>query len=102
MTTQIKKRSIEVDPVALGLTRPAMFMGVNLKMFFINLACGFIFCIDFHTFYGLVLFGLCHLFMVRLSIKEPKFASIWRVAFLKTPPILNALFWGKTNSYEPW
>jgi len=93
---------IEIDPLALALTRPPMFMGVNLRLFFGNLVLCFLICIDLHTLYGIPLFIIFHIIMVRLSVKEPGFFWLWIKAFTKTPPVLNSWFWGKTNSYEPW
>jgi type IV secretory pathway VirB3-like protein len=59
-------------------------------------------CIDAHTFWGIPLFILVHLIMVRLSTKEPNFFSIYAKSFYKTPPVMNYWYWGRTNSYEPW
>jgi len=92
----------EIDHLALGLTKSPMFMGVNIRLFFANVVLCTLICIDAHTFWGIPLFILIHLFMVRLSIKEPDFLYIRAKAFINTPPVLNRWFWGKTNSYEPW
>lgn len=92
----------EIDHLALGLTRSPMFMGVNIKLFFANLMLCTLICVDAHTFMGIPLFGLLHLVMVRLSVKEPAFLKIYAMSFFQTPPVLNRRFWGKTNSYEPW
>lgn len=96
------KYQIEIDNLALGLTKPPMFMGVNLRMFFASLVfCALLF-IDFHTFLGIPLFFLIHICMYRISIKEPNFFSIYMKTFLMCPPVRNRSFWGKTNSYSPW
>jgi type IV secretory pathway VirB3-like protein len=97
-----KQDMIEVDHLAVGLTRSPMFMGVNLRLFFANIAVCTLVCIDAHTVLGIPLFIVIHLLMVKLSIKEPNFFSIWVKSFFKTPPVFNSKFWGKTNSYEPW
>jgi type IV secretory pathway VirB3-like protein len=94
--------SKELDHLALGLTRSPMFMGVNVRLFFANVVCCTLICINAHTFWGIPFFLLIHVVMVRLSIKEPNFFYIHAKAWIKTPPVLNRLFWGKTNSYEPW
>jgi len=93
---------VEMDHLAVGLTRPPMFMGVNMKMFFANLMLSTLVCIDAHTFWGIPLFMGLHLMMAKYSIKEPQFYYIWWKSFTKTPPVLNSSFWGRTNSYEPW
>lgn len=97
-----KNDNKELDHLALGLTRSPMFMGVNVRLFFANVMLGTLICIDVHTFWGIPLFILLHLIMARLSIKEPNFFYIHAKALIKTPPVLNRWFWGKTNSYEPW
>ncbi len=93
---------LEVDHLAVGLTKSPMFMGINIRLFFANVAVFALVCIDAHTFWGIPLLVLNHLVMVKLSIKEPNFFNLWAKSFFKTPPILNYSFWGKTNSYIPW
>jgi type IV secretory pathway VirB3-like protein len=92
----------EIDHLAVGLTRSPMFMGVNIRLFFANVVLCTLICINAHTFLGIPLFILIHLVMVRLSLKEPDFFYIRFKSFIKTPPVLNRWYWGKTNSYEPW
>ena len=93
---------IEVDHLAVGLTRPPMFMGINIRLFFANIVVCMLICVDVHTLLGIPLFIILHLIIAKLSIDEPDFFSIWVGSFFKTPPVLNSYFWGKTNSYEPW
>jgi len=90
------------DPLAVGLTRPPVFMGVSTALFFANLMLGMIICVVTRSLYGVFLSIVVHITMARLSAKEPKFFSLWWKALTKTPPVLNAHYWGKTNSYEPW
>lgn len=91
---------LEYDPLAVGLTRPPVFMGVSTALFFSNIMLGMIICVVTHSFYGAVLFFILHLFMVKFSAKEPKFFSLWWKSITKTPPVLNTRYWGKTNSYK--
>src|SRR5207248_477045 len=93
---------IEIDHLAVALTRPPMFMGVNIRLFFANLMLCTLICIDAHTILGIPLFIFLHCWIVRFSLKEPNFFYIRTKSFIKTPPVLNRWFWGKTNSYEPW
>ncbi len=90
---------IEIDDLALGLTRPPMIFGVSLQVAVWNM----IFCalayVYIHTFYVFPFFGLVHLIAVRLSIKEPRFLDLNIRRYSKTPPVLNARFWGGCNSY---
>lgn len=94
--------TIEVDPLAVALTRPPVFMGINLRLFFGNMVICLLICVDFHTLYGIPLFIIFHGIMLRLSIKDPNFFWLWLKSLTKTPPVLNSWFWGKINSYEPW
>ncbi len=97
-----KENTVEIDHLAVGLTRPPMFMGVNIRLFFANIVLCTLIYIDAKTLLGIPLFFVMHLMMVRFSVKEPNFFMIWLKALIKTPPVLNSRFWGKTNSYEPW
>jgi len=92
----------KLDPLALGLTKTPMFMGVSLKLFFANLVFCLMLCLNLKTLFGLLLFIILHLIAVLKSIKEPNFLSLYFNAFIKTPPNRNYMFWGKVNSYEPW
>ncbi len=93
---------VEVDHLAVGLTRSPMFMGINIRLFFANIVVCTLICIDAHTVLGIPLFIILHLTLAKLSINEPDYCSICVKSFFKTPPVLNRHFWGKTNSYEPW
>lgn len=94
--------SIEVDQLAVGLTRPPMLMGINIRLLFANMMfCALVF-INVHTFFAIPLFIILHLLLLRFSVKDPKFLYLWTMAFIKTPPNLNYWYWGKANSYEPW
>lgn len=97
-----KEYAIETDSLAVALTRPPMFMGVNIRLFFGNVVLCTLICVDAHTLMGLPLFVMCHLLMVKFSVKEPNFFYLWVMSFIKTPPVLNRWHWGNTNSYEPW
>ena len=91
-----------MDALALGLTKSPLFMGVNLRYFFANVVICTLICIDAHTWLGAPIFLFTHLWMVKVSVKDPQYLYILFKSFLKTPPILNRWYWGKTNSYEPW
>jgi type IV secretion system protein VirB3 len=94
--------TVAIDPLAVGLTRPPLFMGINLRLFFANVIFSVLLCVDTHTFYGIPIFILLHLVMLRCSAKEPNFFQLWLKGFSKTPPVLNFNYWGKVNSYVPW
>ena len=99
---ETEKYKTQIDFLSVGSTREPVFMGINMRLFFGNIVFCTLFCIDAHTWLGIPLFGIIYFLMLQFSIKEPNFAFIWFKVFTKTPPILNTLFWGKTNSYEPW
>lgn len=100
--TMTEAYQTEIDYLAIGLTRPPVFMGINIRLFFSNLVLSTLVCINAHTFWGVPLFIFLHLIMVKLSIKEPNFLYIYFKFFFKTPPVLNFWYWGKTNSYSAW
>lgn len=93
---------VEIDYLALGLTRSPMFMGANIKIFFMNIILCCLICLNASAFLGISLCIFIHLLIVKLSLKEPDFFSIYLRSFIKTSPVINRWYWGKTNSYEPW
>lgn len=93
--------SIELDDLAVGLTRPSMICGVMVKVAFGNLMLCALAYVYTRTIWILPIFAMLHLVAVRLSIKEPRFLELWLKKITKTPPILNRPFWGGTNSYSP-
>lgn len=97
-----EKYQKEKDPLALGMTKSPMFMGVNLRLFFGNVVLCALICINAHTVWGIPLFIFLHLAAVRLSIKEQDFLKLNFKSWIKTPPLLNRYYSGGTNSYEPW
>ena len=99
MSEQYQKQR---DPLALGLTRSPMFMGVNIRFFFVNLVVCTLICVNAHTIWGVPLFLVVHVIAVRLSIKEPDFFYHRSKALILTPPLMNRWGWGGVNSYEPW
>lgn len=99
---KMNEYKVEADHLALGLTKSPMFMGVNIRLFFINMVVCTLICIDADTFLGIPIFIFNHFIIVKLSIKEPNFLYILTKSLIKTPPVLNSFYWGKTNSYGPW
>jgi type IV secretion system protein VirB3 len=92
---------LEVDSLALALTRPPLFMGIPVRLFFANLAINIMICIDLQTLMGIPLFGLSHLILFRLATQDLQFFRLWLKYCTQTPPVLNSRFWGGTNSYSP-
>lgn len=93
---------LQIDLLAVGLTRPAMFMGVALKaLLALVFFCSLLYVYT-KTILVIPLFAVLYFFALYFSSKEPRFYEFWLQYFSKTPPLLNYAFWGKTNSYEPW
>lgn len=93
---------IAIDPLAVGITRPALWMGVPLKLCFINLmivSLGYVYVQDFRL---LLLFPVFHGLIRWGTYRDPRWFEGFCQFFIKTPPTLNKPFWGQTNSYEPW
>ncbi|WP_218813797.1 type IV secretion system protein VirB3 [Rickettsiella endosymbiont of Dermanyssus gallinae] len=97
----MKEYPIEIDSLALALTRPALFMGIPMRLFFANLGGNIIICLNLHSLIGIPLFGVIHLILFRLTMKDLQFFRVWHKYITQTPPVLNCGFWGGTNSYSP-
>lgn len=93
---------IEVDPLAVGLTRPAMLMGVPAKLGFFNLMFSLMFCVDTHTFYGVPVFIALHIILLQLATRDANFFKVYWTSLTQTPPVLHSAYWGNMNSYAPW
>lgn len=94
--------TMEVDALALGLTRAPLIMGVNFKAAFGNLmlcALGYIYL---RTLWVVVWCGLLHLIAMRLSVKDARFFDLQLKRLQTTAWVRNYAFWGGLNSYEPW
>lgn len=99
--TEISEYQIEIDDLAVGLTRPPMFFGVKLQTAILNLMCCILSYVFFQTIWVVPIFGLLHLIAMRISIKEPRFIDLYISYLSYTPPLKNVIFWGKCNSYFP-
>lgn len=92
---------IEIDDLAVGLTRPPMIFGVSMTVAFVHLMIAALSYIYLRSLITLPIVGISFLVCAHLSIKEPRFLDIRFQQFTKTPPVLNSGFWGKCNSYSP-
>lgn len=93
--------NIELDDLAVGLTRPAMVFGVTLTVAFLNLVLCSLAYVYTQTLYVIPIFAILHLVAIRISMKEPRFLEIYMRWINRTPPLLNYRFWGNCNSYLP-
>jgi len=98
---QASEYKVEIDDLAVGLTRPPMVFGVALTVAFTNLMLAALSYIYIRSLSFLLLFILFHFVAAQLSVKEPRFLDLRLRQFMATPPVRNYVFWGKCNSYTP-
>lgn len=88
------------DPIFLGLTRPAMFMGVTQSFFVINGMVNLVFFLGANSFVPLfVFFPLLHGIGYLACLKDPRTFDIWFVYGKNCTKCKNKGFW-KANSYD--
>lgn len=92
---------IELDELAIGLTRPPMIWGVMLPVVVVNMLLCTLSYVYLKSFYVCPFFVAFHWIAMRFSIKEPRFLMLYFKYFQKTPPVLNTPYWG-CNSYDYW
>lgn len=93
---------IEIDSLALGMTRPTVYMGVEMKFFFANVVVGLLICIYSHSFFGVLFSIISYTIMRVVSQKDIHCFSVYATYYKHSMPLITYSFWGKTNSYEPW
>jgi type IV secretory pathway VirB3-like protein len=76
-----------------------LFMGVNLRFFFVSVLLCTLICINAHIYWGVLVFVVIHLLALRLSVQESSF-HLNTKSFIKTPPMLNRWYWEPANRYE--
>lgn len=89
-----------LDPLFLGLTRPALIAGVTYNFFALNFfvcTIGFVITSNFKVF---LLAVLIHLFGMYISKKEPLAVEILMTRLQKCPNVRNKNFHGNLNSYN--
>jgi len=93
---------IQIDPLAVGLTRPALWLGVPLKLCFINMMLVSLGYVYIQNLSVLLFLPILHLLFRWGTHQDVRWFEGFCRYFIKTPPTLNKPFWGQTNSYEPW
>ncbi len=96
---------VDIDPLFIGMTRPALVQGVPMEFFGINFIIFGIGMIGFTQLWPKFLFVLLvcvplHIFARVATNKEPHWMSIYLTKIIKCPSIRNKAFW-KSNSYKP-
>jgi len=92
---------LETDPLAVAMTRPPLFMGIDFRLFFANAVVSLLICIMSHTFWGVPLFAGFYALCYQQSLKDVNFFQLRLKWLSQTPCTRNFFFWGKTNSYGP-
>ena len=91
---------LELDPLFLGLTRPALVAGVTFTYFSLNfLICTLIF-VGTSSFKACLLGVAIHGLGMYICKKEPLAVDILLSKSRKCPSILNKNFHGGLNSYN--
>jgi type IV secretion system protein VirB3 len=91
---------LQVDPLFLGLTRPALIGGVTFSYFAFNSLVsivGFIVTSEFKIF---ILAIVVHVLGMLLSKKEPLAVDMLITKLQKCPKVPNSSFHGGLNSYN--
>lgn len=87
----------DVDPLFLGLTRPAMFWGVTHAFFVINLIISLIGFLAAHSWLALLLAVPIHSLGYLACLRDP---HVFNLAFVKASRCtrcVNRHFWGATT-----
>lgn len=92
---------LEADPVFLGLTRPAMMLGVTYSWFMLNGMLWTLYFINTSDFI-MMLPGatFTHIVGYLICSREARFMDIWMVKLSKCMRCRNKTYHGFTNSYD--
>jgi type IV secretion system protein VirB3 len=91
---------VGVDPLFVGLTRPAMFLGVSYLFFLANVFIAMVGYIAANNFKFIIVAVPVHLVGYYLCSKEPLFVELFKVRADKCSKCVNRLYHG-ANSYDP-
>lgn len=92
---------IESDPLFLGLTRPAMALGVTYGWFLIEAFVLVIYFVNSSDFVGLIVCGLiAHGIGYFINANEPRFVDILIIKTAKCTKCKNTRFHGGTQSFD--
>lgn len=92
---------LEADMLFLGLTRPAMFLGVSSSVVALNFLINmFIFVLTSNFLFPLIVMPILHGAGYVLTQKEPLFVDLFMVKQQKCNRCKNRFFHGLTNSYD--
>jgi len=94
--------NVKLDPLFLGLTRPAMILGVSFSYFIVNSLFGVMYFIMTSSFKIVPVTVLIHIFGMLLAKKEPLAVDMFLVKMQKFNRCPNRLYHGNRNSYDPF
>lgn|SRR3990167_3205719 len=83
------KQAKHVEPDS---RKSPLCMGVNFRFLFVNATICALICLTMQTGWGVTLFVVIHLLVVRFSLNEPDFLHLDSKSFIKTMPMFNR--WG--------
>ncbi len=92
---------LEADPLFLGLTRPAMILGVTYSWFTMNAMGWITYFVNTSDFFYLIVGSVAvHIIGVLILSKDPHFMDILIKRGQKCLKCKNKLFHGNTQSFD--
>ncbi|QED23595.1 VirB3 family type IV secretion system protein [Candidatus Deianiraea vastatrix] len=92
--------NLRLDPLFLGLTRPAMILGVSFMYFVLNLLIGVVTFITTSSFKVVPVSVIIHLLGMMLAKKEPLAIEMLMLKMQKFNRCPNRVYHGGKNSYD--
>lgn len=90
---------VKIDPLFVGLTRPAMFLGVSTSFAVMNLFGCMVYFIQTSDL-SVVIFGtFVHMIGYIICFKEPLFMELFLIRGQKCSHCKNKMYYG-ANSYD--
>lgn len=96
---------IDIDPLFIGMTRPAMILGVPIEFFFLNFILFGMGMVMFLALLHKMMF-FCFLIIplqalgTILTEQDPQWMRVWITKFQKCAVTRNKGFW-QSNSFKP-
>lgn len=92
--------NLRLDPLFLGLTRPAMILGVSFMFFVLNSITGVMIFVITSDFRIVPVIVVLHMFGVMLGKKEPLAIEMLFLKIQKFNKCPNKIYHGGRNSYD--
>jgi len=93
---------VKLDPLFLGLTRPAMLFGVSYMYFGFNVLICLMYFVMTSDFKIVLVAVAIHVFGMVITKKEPLAVEILMTRLTKCGGCRNRQFYGGVNSYSVW